>query len=63
MIKYELYQTWNGFKIRKDDGSKFGLYLQSVYKGNYIWTTDYFYGRAFSEKTAKKHIKVLKGDN
>lgn len=60
-MKYEFYKTFKGYEIRKHNG-KYWVYLSKVYKGQYTWVRDYTYAKHFSVKTAKKHIRILEGE-
>lgn len=56
---WEKIKTWNGYKIRKQHGKVTYVYVKSCRNGNYTYSLDYLYGKAFSEKTADKHLKEL----
>lgn len=59
--KFEKYLTWQGYAISAEvKDSKFPVYLASIYKGNYTWVTDYLYAKYMTEKTANKHLVILR---
>lgn len=48
-------KTFRGYEISKRrKGTRFPVYVQSIYKGEIKWTTDYTYAKHYSEKTAKR---------
>lgn len=48
-------RTWQGYQIKKyRKGTKFPLYVRKVYRGEITWTTDYLFGKFYSEATAKR---------
>lgn len=48
-------KTWQGYYISKNrKGSRWKLYVKSIYKGKITWTTDYTYAKHYTEKTAKR---------
>lgn len=48
-------KTWQGYCISKNrKGSRWKLYVKSIYKGKITWTTDYTYAKWYTEKTAKR---------
>lgn len=59
MEKYEIYETWQGCQVAKSIGNDRHEFLKGVYKGEYVWTSDYLYGKYYSLKTAQKHVKAL----
>lgn len=60
-MKYEILSGWRGCVIRKPNpAGKFYLYVSTVYKGKYTWITDHAFAKHFSQKTAEKHVAILK---
>ena len=48
-------KTWQGYAISKNrKGTRFPVYVKSIYKGKITWTTDYTYAKWYTEKTAKR---------
>lgn len=48
-------QTYQGFEISKRiRGSKFSMYVKSIYRGKINWTTDYAYAKHYTEVAAKR---------
>lgn len=60
MKRFEIEETCGGFCIRATDKYVRPVYVMSVYKGAYKWTTDYMYSRRFCRKTAEKHLEILR---
>ena len=53
--KAMINKTWQGYYISKNrKGSRWKLYVKSIYKGKITWTTDYTYAKHYTEKTAKR---------
>ena len=46
---------------RREEGKRFPMYLQRVYKGKFIWNHDYLWAKEFSSETTQKHIRTLTG--
>ena len=50
-----IHKTWQGYMISKNrKGTRFPVYVKSIYKGKITWTTDYTYAKWYTEKTAKR---------
>ena len=48
-------RTWQGYEISKRrKGTRFPVYVRSIYKGEIKWTVDYTHAKHYSEKTAKR---------
>lgn len=60
----EAYKTAFGWHIKKQDprNTSRWLYVSATHKdGTYDFSTDHTYAKSFGEKTAKKHLAILKG--
>lgn len=56
-------KTWQGYEISKSvRGSRFPVYVKSIYKGKVKWTTDYTHAKHYTEATAKKLDKQIDED-
>lgn len=61
-MKYEYYETFRGFVLRrKKPGARFYEYMRGYKNGVYSWISDHTYARTMTEKTAKKHYNALTG--
>ena len=58
-MRFEISKEEKGYIIGKPDGD-FHVYVSKVYSGKYTWTRDYLHAKHFSEKTAEKHLEVLR---
>ena len=48
-------KTFRGYEISKRrKGSKWKLYVKSIYGGEVTWTLDYTYAKHYTERTARK---------
>ena len=48
-------KTWQGYTISKNrKGTRFPIYVKSIYRGVITWTTDYTYAKRYTEKTSKR---------
>lgn len=59
-MKCEIIETYRGFEVRYLEPSMNRYwYIESVYRGQYKWVSDYTYAKHFTRKTAEKHVAVL----
>ena len=56
-------KTWQGYEISKQrKGSRFPVYVKSIYRGKITWTTDHLYARHYTETAAKRIDKEIDED-
>lgn len=59
--KYEVYKTWEGYKIIRKGSHGPGWYLKSIRNGKAVWSTDYLYARHYTTREgAIKAIESIK---
>lgn len=56
-------RTWQGYEIKKYvKGSRFPVYVKSIYRGRVTWTADYLYAKHYTETAAKRINKKIDDD-